>query len=69
MAGWGDDEALEELRQLVYQEGWTPTSVTMGRPGQPDTVVIEKDGEERTFSSDHLAFHRFCEGLPEEFDL
>jgi hypothetical protein len=69
MAGWGDDEALEELRRLIYQEGWAPRSVTIGRSGEPDTVVIAKDGEERSFSSDHLAFHRFAEGLPEEFPL
>ena len=44
-------------------------SVTMGRPGEPDTVVVEKGTELRSFSSDHLAFHRFAEGLPEEFPL
>ena len=67
MAGWGDDDQLEQLRQLVYQEGWTPVSVTIGRAGDPDTVVVEKGGEQRSFSSDHLAFHRFAEGLPEDF--
>ena len=25
------------------------------------------DGETRTFSSDHIAFHRFVEGLKEDF--
>jgi hypothetical protein len=69
MAGWGDDEALEELRSLVYEQGWRPVSVTLGQPGQPDVVVVEKDGEQREFSSDHLAFHRFAEGLPEDFSL
>ena len=34
-----------------------------------DTVVVAKDGEERTFSSDHIAFHRFVEGLKEDFAL
>ena len=34
-----------------------------------DTVVIAKDGEEKTFSSDHIAFHRFVEGLKEDFAL
>jgi hypothetical protein len=32
-------------------------------------VVEGPDGERRTFSSDHIAFHRFVEGLPEDFDL
>ncbi len=67
MAGWGDDEALDELRRLIYQEGWRPIAVTMGGPGEADSVVVEKDGEERSFSSDHLAFHRFAEGIPEDF--
>jgi hypothetical protein len=67
VAGWGDDTVLEELRNLLYQEGWRPVSVTIGGAGEPDTVVIEKDGEERAFSSDHLHFHRFAEGLPEDF--
>ena len=31
--------------------------------------MITKDGEERTFSSDHIAFHRFVEGLKEDFAL
>jgi hypothetical protein len=69
MAGWGDDDALDELRKLIYEEGWKPTSVTIGRAGEADTVVVAKNGRERAFSSDHLAFHRFAEGLPEEFPL
>jgi hypothetical protein len=69
VAGWGDDAALEEVRRLVYEEGWRPISITIGQSGQPDTVVVVKDGEERTFTSDHLAFHRFAEGLPEDFPL
>ena len=69
MAGWGDDEQLQELRRLIYEEGWAPVSVTMGAPGEPDTVVVERAAERRSFSSDHLAFHRFAEGLPEDFRL
>ena len=38
-------------------------------PGSVDTVVLEKDGEQRTFSSDHIAFHRFVEGVKEDFGL
>jgi len=68
MAGWGDDPQLAELRTLVYEEGYVPVSVTEGA-GAVDTVVVEKDGEQRTFSSDHIAFHRFVEGVKEEFGL
>ena len=68
MAGWGDDPTLEELRTLVYQDGWTPISVRE-EPGSVDCVVVEKDGEQRTFRSDHIAFHRFVEGVKEDFGL
>jgi hypothetical protein len=68
MAGWGDDPQLAELRKLIYEEGWQPVSVTEGR-GSVDTVVVEKDGEQRAFSSDHIAFHRFVEGVKEDFGL
>jgi hypothetical protein len=67
MAGWGDDPTLAELRRLVYEEGWRPVRIDQSTEG--DTVVVERDGETRTFSSDHIAFHRFVEGLPEDFDL
>jgi hypothetical protein len=68
MAGWGDDPQLSELRTLVYEDGWQPVSVVEA-PGALDTVVVEKDGEQRTFSSDHIAFHRFIEGVKEDFGL
>jgi hypothetical protein len=68
MAGWGDDPTLEELRTLVYQEGWTPISVRE-EAGAVDCVEVEKDGEQRTFRSDHIAFHRFVEGVKEDFGL
>lgn len=67
MAGWGDDPQLAELRTLVYEDGWTPTAVT--ESSQADTVTVEKDGESRTFTSDHIAFHRFVEGVKEDFGL
>ena len=67
MAGWGDDPTLAELRTLVYEEGWEPTSIVDSTDG--DTVVIAKDGQERSFSSDHIAFHRFVEGLKEDFPI
>jgi hypothetical protein len=68
MAGWGDDPQLAELRTLMYEDGWTPVSVDEGA-GAVDTVVLEKDGEQRSFSSDHIAFHRFVEGVKEDFGL
>ena len=67
MAGWGDDPELAELRTLIYDEGWTPIEVTDSTAG--DTVVVEKDGEQRNFSSDHIAFHRFVEGVKEDYGL
>lgn len=68
MAGWGDDPDLAELRSLLYEQGWRPVEVTEGTDG--DTVVAEgPEGERRTFRSDHIAFHRFVEGLGEDFDL
>jgi hypothetical protein len=30
---------------------------------------VEHEGEQREFTSDHIAFHRFVEGLKEEFGL
>lgn len=67
MAGWGDDPTLEELRTLVYEQGWTPTAIE--ESAGEDHVTVAKDGETRSFSSDHIAFHRFVEGLREDFDL
>ena len=32
-------------------------------------LTVEKDGEQRSFTSDHIAFHRFVEGVKEEFGL
>jgi hypothetical protein len=67
MAGWGDDPELEELRRLMYEEGWEPASATVGfGPQAVDTVVVRKDDQTRTFSSEHIAFHRFVEGLRED---
>jgi len=68
MAGWGDDPELERLRQLL-DEGWTVAEITEdpNAPGGPsDTVKLTKDGESRECTSDHLAFHRYVEGLRED---
>lgn len=68
MAGWGDDPELERLRSLI-DEGWRVVDMEEdpNAPGGPtDTVVLEKDGERTKCTSDHLAFHRYVEGLREE---
>ncbi len=68
MAGWGDDPELERLRSLI-DEGWSVVDIEddPSAPGGPtDTVVLEKDGERTKCTSDHLAFHRYVEGLREE---
>lgn len=67
MAGWGDDPKLEELRTLIYEDGWKPVDLRETR--EADTVTVEKDGEKREVTSDHIAFHRFVEGLKEDFNL
>jgi hypothetical protein len=67
MAGWGDDPVLDELRTMVYEEGWTPVGVEETR--EADTVTVEKDGQRRELTSDHIAFHRFVEGIREEYRL
>lgn len=66
MAGWGDDPQLDELRGLI-DEGWAPVKTTVGSGSDPvDRVWVEKDGETREFASDHIAFHRYVEGLRED---
>ncbi|MGH2756472.1 MAG: hypothetical protein ACRDI3_01645 [Actinomycetota bacterium] len=68
MAGWGDDPELERLRSLIA-EGWEVTEITEDRdaPGGPaDTVILGKGGETTSCTSDHLAFHRYVEGLRED---
>ena len=67
MAGWGDDPELEKLRSLI-DEGWEVVEVTEdpNAPGGPaDTVKLSKDGETTECTSDHLAFHRYVDGLRE----
>src|SRR5205085_8570795 len=67
MAGWGDDPELEELRRLIYEDGWEPIRATIGTgPQAADTVVVRKDQETKSITSDHIAFHRFVEGLRED---
>ncbi len=68
MAGWGDDPELERLRGLI-DEGWEVTDIREDADasgGPADTVTLAKDGETQQVTSDHLAFHRYVEGLREE---
>lgn len=68
MAGWGDDPELERLRRLV-EEGWEVVEISEdpdATGGPSDTVVLTKNGERAVCTSDHLAFHRYVEGLREE---
>ncbi len=64
MAGWGDDPVLEELRGLLAA-GWVPVALKETR--EADTVTVEQGGERRELSSDHIAFHRFVEGIKEDY--
>lgn len=71
MAGWGDDPMMAELQQALA-DGWNPVRVTEDRDSTGtafDVVTVEKDGDQRDFRSDHLAFHRYVEGLMEDFGL
>ena len=71
MAGWGDDPVMAELIQAV-EDGWTPVKVRDERDATGtsfDVVTVTLDGEEREFRSDHLAFHRYVEGIMEDHGL
>jgi hypothetical protein len=71
MAGWGDDPVMADLQQALA-DGWEPVRVTEERDSAGtafDVVTVDKDGEQREFRSDHLAFHRYVEGLMEDFGL
>jgi len=61
---------MAELQQAIG-DGWQPVKVSEERSGGEsfDVVTVEKDGETKEFRSDHLAFHRFVEGLMEDHGL
>jgi hypothetical protein len=63
VAGWGDDPVLERLRALL-EDGWAPVAIAETRAD--DTVTVERDEQRQELSSDHIAFHRFVEGLKED---
>ncbi|MGH2555742.1 MAG: hypothetical protein ACRDHO_08520 [Actinomycetota bacterium] len=62
---------MAELQQALA-DGWNPVRVAEDRDSTGtafDVVTVEKEGEQRDFRSDHLAFHRYVEGLMEDFGL
>ena len=62
---------MAELQRAIAEE-WTPVRVKDERDSTGtsfDVVVVEKAGEKREFRSDHLAFHRYVEGLMEDYGL
>ncbi len=62
---------MAELQQAIA-EGWQPVEVKDERDSTGtsfDVVTVEKDGDRRQFRSDHLAFHRYVEGLMEDYGL
>jgi hypothetical protein len=71
MAGWGDDPVMAEVQSMLA-DGWVPSKVRDERDATGtafDVVTLEKNGGTREFRSDHLAFHRYIEGLMEDFGL
>ena len=70
MAGWGDDPVMAEL-QAAMQDGWKVVRISEdGSSGESfDVVTVTRDGREKEFRSDHLAFHRYVEGLMEDLGL
>jgi hypothetical protein len=71
MAGWGDDPVMAELIQAI-EDGWQPVAVREERDATGtsfDVVRVSKDGQDQEFRSDHLAFHRYVEGLMEDHGL
>jgi hypothetical protein len=62
---------MAELQQAMA-DGWQPVAVKDERDATGtsfDVVTVEKDGDRREFRSDHLAFHRYVEGVMEDFGL
>ncbi|CAN5338005.1 hypothetical protein BH20ACT24_BH20ACT24_19600 [soil metagenome] len=71
MAGWGDDPVMTELIAAI-DDGWRPSAVREERDSSGtsfDVVTLEKEDGRKEFRSDHLAFHRYVEGLMEDHGL
>jgi hypothetical protein len=71
VAGWGDDPVMAELIAALG-DGWQPVRVHEERDDTGtafDIVTVEKEGEQKEYRSDHLAFHRYVEGLMEDHGL
>jgi hypothetical protein len=62
---------MAELQRALADE-WTPVGVKDEHDSTGtsfDVVTVEKAGETKEFRSDHLAFHRYVEGLMEDYGL
>ena len=61
---------MTELQEALEQ-GWGVVRISEDRSSGEsfDVVTVEKEGASREFRSDHLAFHRFVEGLMEDLGL
>jgi hypothetical protein len=70
VAGWGDDPVMADLQQAI-DEGWHVTKISEDKESGEsfDVVTVEKDAETKEYRSDHLAFHRYVEGLMEDLGL
>ena len=72
MAGWGDDPVMAELQQAIA-DGWTPVAIRDERDATGTAFDVvdgrRRTASEREFRSDHLAFHRFVEGLMDDYGL
>ncbi len=71
MAGWGDDPVMAELQEAIA-DGWKAVRVAEERDSSGtafDVVTVENGGDQKEFRSDHLAFHRYVEGLMEDLGL
>jgi hypothetical protein len=58
--------------QKALADGWQPVEVKDERDSTGtsfDIVTVEKEGDRKEFRSDHLAFHRYVEGLMEDYGL
>jgi hypothetical protein len=71
VAGWGDDPVMGELIAAIA-DGWEPVGIREDREtagGPFDVVTVRKGDQETEFRSDHLAFHRYVEGIMEDYGL
>ena len=70
MAGWGDDPVMAELQRAI-DDGWQVVRISEDRTSGEsfDVVTVARGAEQKEYRSDHLAFHRYVEGLMEDLGL